>query len=120
MKDDKKPELDFELPPLEEGKPKILRPRKKKPRKRTGLVLDFESEQILELSRLLFKAGLTFHQFFGFLIQQTVIQDERLLLLLEEARGYKKQRILDGKDDKADAETLYSLIQEQLNAGNHN
>ena len=82
--------------------------------KKENIVLTFEADQLLELKRQLFKAGLTYHQFFGYLLQQQVAHDPRMLEFLAEAQNYKKQRILEGKEEKVDAETLYSLIEEKL------
>lgn len=90
--------------------------RKKAPRlKKTTIAMTFEKQQLLELSRLLFVNGLTFHQFFGYLVQQAVFGDERIQQFVKEAQSYKKQRILEGKEEKVDAATLYRMIEEQLN-----
>ncbi|MFA6049925.1 MAG: hypothetical protein WC761_01890 [Candidatus Paceibacterota bacterium] len=82
---------------------------------KTTMLLKFEHNQILELRKVLFANGLTFHQFFGFIIDQLTVNDERLLSLLKEAQNYKKQRILDGKEEDVDPETLYRMIENELN-----
>jgi len=85
--------------------------------KKSAVTIGFEPGQLLELSRVMFVSGLTFHQFFGYLVQQIISGDERLLELIKEAQNYKKQRILEGKEEKVDAATLYRMIEEQLNVG---
>jgi hypothetical protein len=98
--------------------PKIPKERRKKRKtkfRKENIVLMFEHSQLLELKKQLFKAGLTYHQYFGYLVQQQVAHDSRMLELMNEAQNYKKQRILEGKEQNIDAEILYSLIQEKLN-----
>ena len=46
-------------------------------------------------------------------MQQISINDQRLVELLNEATQYKKQRILEGKEEHVDAETLYRMIEEE-------
>lgn len=48
----------------------------------------------------------------GYVIQQISVNDERLVDILQEATEYKKQRILEGKEEHVDAETLFRLIEE--------
>lgn len=77
------------------------------------LELRFSQEEMLNLKKVLFSHGLTAHQFMGYLIQQISINDQRLVELLDEATHYKKQRILEGKEEHVDAETLYRMIEEE-------
>ena len=91
--------------------------RKKTVYQKTAMNLSFDHDQLLELTKVLFQSGLTYHQYFGYLVQQTISRDNRLLDLLVEAQKYKKQRVLEGKEESVDAETLYRLIEEQLSDG---
>lgn len=112
LAENKEAEIEMALP----REPRAYRKRKPKLRKE-NIILMFESEQLLELKRQLFQAGLTYHQFFGYLLQQQVAHDPRMMELLAEAQNYKKQRILEGKEEKVDAETLYRMIEERLTDG---
>lgn len=88
------------------GRPKKILPKEM-------LELKFSQEEMLHLKKELFRHGLTAHQFMGYLIQQISINDQRLVELLDEATQYKKQRILEGKEEHVDAETLYRMIEEE-------
>ena len=88
------------------GRPKKILPKEL-------LELRFTKEEMLHLKKELFRHGLTAHQFMGYLIQQISINDQRLVELLDEATQYKKQRILEGKEEHVDAETLYRMIEEE-------
>lgn len=84
--------------------------------KKEALGIHLEAQQMLELKRALFSNGLTAHQFFGYLVSQLNVNDTRLIELLKEAQEYKRQRILDGKEENVDAESLYRLIEDELNS----
>lgn len=76
--------------------------------------MEFDQSQLLELRRVLFIHGLTFHQFFGHVIDQIVIRDEQAMAFLNGAQTYKRKRMLEGREEKVDAETIYGMIEEQL------
>ena len=88
------------------GRPKKILPKEM-------LELKFSREEMLMFKKTLFEHGLTSHQFMGYLMQQISINDQRLVELLNEATQYKKQRILEGKEEHVDAETLYRMIEEE-------
>lgn len=88
------------------GRPKKVLPKEL-------LELKFTQEEMLNFKKVLFRHGLTAHQFMGYVIQQISVNDQRLVEILEEATGYKKQRILEGKEEHVDAETLYRMIEEE-------
>jgi hypothetical protein len=88
------------------GRPKKVLPKEL-------LELKFTKEEMLNFKKVLFRHGLTAHQFMGYVIQQISVNDQRLVEILEEATGYKKQRILEGKEEHVDAETLYRMIEEE-------
>jgi hypothetical protein len=77
------------------------------------LELRFSQEEMLHFKRTLFQYGLTAHQFMGYMMQQMSINDPRIVELLNEATNYKKQRILEGKEETVDAETIYKLIEDE-------
>lgn len=112
--DSSKVEMQSFIPAMDEATTRRFRRRRKKHKPKTELILKFDADRLLDMHRLLFEHGLTFHQFFGYITQQLVERDPRLMVLVEEARQYKKQRVLEGKEQSVDAETLYSLIQEHL------
>lgn len=87
--------------------------RPKKVLSKDLLELRFSQDEMLNLKKVLFRHGLTAHQFMGYLMQQISINDQRLVELLDEATQYKKQRILEGKEEHVDAETLYRMIEEE-------
>lgn len=86
--------------------------RPKKVLSKELLELRFTREEMLTFKKVLFQHGLTAHQFMGYVIQQISIHDGRLMELLQEATEYKKQRILEGKEEFIDAETLFRMIEE--------
>ena len=88
------------------GRPKKILPKEL-------LELKFTQEEMLYFKKELFRHGLTAHQFMGYLMQQMSINDQRLVELLNEATQYKKQRILEGKEEHVDAETLFRMIEEE-------
>ena len=81
---------------------------------RDNLVIKLDSGQRLDLKRILFAKGLTAHQWFAYLIQQLTMDDPRLVELTEEATTYKKQRMLEGRSEKLDPETIYQIISDEL------
>ncbi len=87
------------------GRPKKVLPKEM-------LELRFTQEEMLNFKKILFRHGLTAHQFMGYVIQQISVNDQRLVEILQEATEYKKQRILEGKEEHVDAETLFRLIEE--------
>lgn len=87
------------------GRPKKILPKEM-------LELKFTQEEMLYFKKILFEYGLTAHQFMGYLLQQISINDQRLIELLTEATEYKKQRIMEGKEEHVDAATLFRLIEE--------
>lgn len=89
----------------------VGRPKKVLPKEL--LELNFSQEEMINFKKVLFRHGLTAHQFMGYVIQQISINDQRLVELLDEATHYKKQRILEGKEEHVDAETLYRMIEEE-------
>lgn len=91
--------------------------REKKILYKNLLSLEFTNDEILLLKKTLFQYGLTAHQFMGYVMQQMSINDPRVLELLDEATGYKKQRILEGKEKHVDAETIYRMIADELQKG---
>ena len=88
------------------GRPKKVLPKEL-------LELKFTQEEMLNFKKVLFRHGLTAHQFMGYVIQQISVNDERLVDILQEATEYKRQRILEGKEEHVDAETLYRMIEEE-------
>ena len=88
------------------GRPKKVLPKE-------ILELKFTQEEMLNFKMVLFRHGLTAHQFMGYVIQQISVNDQRLVEILQEATEYKKQRILEGKEEHVDAETLYRMIEEE-------
>lgn len=88
--------------------------KKTKPLHKTALFLEFDHDQVLELKRILFRHGLTAHQFFAYVIEQMTVCDPRLEEILQEATDYKKRKILDGQMDKVDPQTLYKMIEDEI------
>lgn len=76
------------------------------------LELRFTCEELLHFKSILFEYGLTAHQFIGYILQQVSVHDQRIIELLTEATEYKKQRIMEGKEEDVDATTLFRLIEE--------
>ena len=89
------------------GRPKKILPKE-------IMELRFSQEEMMMFKKTLFQHGLTSHQFMGYVMQQISLNDQRLVEILEEAMQYKKQRILEGKEEHVDAETLYRMINDEL------
>jgi len=85
-----------------------------KPVKQLLSGMDFEYTQLLELRKVLFLHGLTLHQLFGHFIDQIVLRDEQAMQFLQGAQTYKRRRMLEGREEKVDAETMYGMIEQQL------
>lgn len=81
---------------------------------KTTIVFQFEKQQLLDLRRLLFAQGLNPQSFFSYLTDRIAICDPRLEDFFKEAKEYKINRVLERKMDKADADTIYSIIEQQL------
>lgn len=84
--------------------------------KKTTVKIELEHDTMLGLKKALFANGLTMHQFIGFLFDHIGFNDERIKSLLEDAKTYKKNKIREGSEQQVDAETLYSIIEEELRA----
>ena len=89
------------------GRPKKILPKE-------IMELRFSQEEMMMFKKTLFQHGLTSHQFMGYVMQQISLNDQRLVEILEEATQYKKQRILEVKEEHVDAETLYRMINDEL------
>jgi len=81
--------------------------------KRT-ITFQFEHQQLLDLRRILFQKGLNPQLFFSYIATKVAMCDPQIEALYEGAKKYKLDRALDRKLEKADADTIYSLIEQQL------
>lgn len=97
-----------------------LRKRQKMHRPKTTVGIHMDAQHLLDMLKLLFEHGLTFHQFFNFITQQAIERDPRVMELVIEAQGHKRQRMLEGRENTIEPETLYAMIQERLEEMGHN
>jgi len=78
------------------------------------ITFQFEHQQLLDLRRILFQKGLNPQIFFSYIATRVGMCDPQLDSLYEGALKYKLERALDRKLEKADADTIYSLIEQEL------
>lgn len=80
--------------------------------KKTDITLNFEAGAMLDFRKVLFRVGLCPQQFFTYIVDQAITNDERLLELIDEARDYKTKSSLKKSDNTLDADALYDLIEQ--------
>ena len=80
--------------------------------KKTDIALNFEAGAMLDFRKLLFRSGLCPQQFFTYIVDQAILNDDRLLELISEARDYKTKSSLRKSDNTLDADALYDLIEQ--------
>lgn len=88
--------------------------------KKTKIVLDFDSDSLKELRKVLFKRGLTPQQFLTYVVELVSLRDERVSELMDEAITHKQTNSGRGRANQHDAELLYKLIEERLKESNKN
>ena len=88
--------------------------------KKTKIVLDFDSDSLKELRRVLFKRGLSPQQFLTYVVELVSLRDNRVSELMDEALKHKKTNSGKGRANQHDAELLYQLIEERLKDSNKN
>ncbi|NBW56934.1 hypothetical protein EBR43_03960 [bacterium] len=77
------------------------------------ITFQFEHQQLLDLRKILFQKGLNPQIFFSYIATRVGMCDPELEKFYEGAMKYKLERIMDRKLEKADADTIYSLIKAQ-------
>lgn len=88
--------------------------------KKTKIVLDFDSDSLKELRKVLFQRGLTPQQFLTYVVELVSLRDERVSELMDEALTNKQTNSGKRRANKHDAELLYKLIEERLKESNKN
>ncbi len=78
------------------------------------ITFQFEHQQLLDLRKILFQKGLNPQIFFSYIATRVGMCDPELEKFYEGAMKYKLERIMDRKLEKADADTIYSLIEREL------
>ena len=103
------------------AKKRTSRRRSPKLKKQKKIHINVDSSVFLEFKRFIFHHDLTIHQFLGYLIQQASVNDDRVLELAKEARGYKQERIRELQNKPTGFETgslsaqdLYQMIEEKV------
>ena len=81
---------------------------------KTSIFFRLEKEALLQLRKTLFKEGLSPQEFFAFIIERLVLEDERLEDLVQELHDLKlNERVKGGIDRKhVNADSLYEAIEE--------
>jgi hypothetical protein len=82
------------------------------PIKKHKIVLDLEYESLKELRKVLFSRGLSVQGFLSYVAELVSIRDPQMDSVLEGAVNGKEKR--HKKNNKADAESLYALIEQEL------
>ena len=82
--------------------------------KKRKMWLEFEVQSLLDLRKILFREKLTMNDFFRYLIDMLITNDERMVQFLHEAREYKTDKaLIDPENEKMDADMLYDLIKRE-------
>lgn len=81
--------------------------------KKTHLTLSFDEEALFELRKALFKEGLSPQEFFAFIIERIMLEDERTEALIQELCDLKKDELVKGGVNRkfANADSLYDVIE---------
>lgn len=82
------------------------------PIKKHKIVLDLEHETLMELRKVLFRRGVSVQGFLSYISELVSIQDPRIGLILDEIPEVQDGR--KTKSNKADADTLYALIEQEI------
>lgn len=85
--------------------------------KKKSILLSFDNEALLQTRKILFKNRLSLQEFFAFICERIVLQDERIELLIEDLRKLKDEYNVKGGVDrtvKVDADSLYDAIEADL------
>ena len=76
--------------------------------------LEFEAQSLMDLRKMLFRENLTMNDFFRYVVDLVITNDDRMTTLMKEAREHKADKAFYAKsDDKIDAEMLYDLIKKE-------
>ena len=84
--------------------------------KKKTVLLSFDDETLLQTRRFLFKNRLSLQEFFAFICERIILQDERIELLIDDLKKMKIDNNVKGGVDrvKADANSLYDVIEASL------
>lgn len=82
--------------------------------KKTKIVLDFDSDSLKELRKILFSNGLRPQQFLKYVVELVSMRDERMNTLMTEAFEYIEENSPTGRRNHHDAESIYKLIEKEL------
>jgi hypothetical protein len=90
--------------------------------KKTSILLKFDEEALLSLRRILFKNGLGAQEFFAFIIERMMLNDERIETLIEDLCELKTEDMMKGGVNRKNinADTLYEAIEAQLKKDTNN
>lgn len=77
------------------------------------VILSFNKESLLELRKILFREKITLQSFHSYVIELVIMNDHRLEEIIKEIPKVKNK--IKAKSNKNDADTLYAMIEQQLN-----
>lgn len=77
------------------------------------IVLDLDYENLKELRRVLFGKGMSAQYFLSYVAELASIRDPRIESILNDAIENKIKQSIEG-NNKADADTLYHMIEQEL------
>lgn len=80
------------------------------PIKKNKILLDIEHETLVELRKVLFKHGVSVQGFFSYVSDLISMRDPAIEAILERMPKTKHKT----KTNKADANTLYALIEQEI------
>lgn len=81
--------------------------------KKHKIVLDLDYESLKELRRVLFGKGISVQFFLSHIAELVSIRDPRIESILDDAVDNKIKQSIEG-NDKTDADTLYRMIEQEL------
>lgn len=80
--------------------------------KKHKIVLDLEHETLIELRKVLFRRGVSVQGFLSYISELVSIRDPRIEPILDEIPEVQDKR--KTKSNKADADTLYAMIEQEI------
>lgn len=85
--------------------------------KKSAILVSLDEEALLELRKILFRRGLGPHEFFAFMVDRLILEEERMEELVQELSEAKSQDLMRGGIDRKNvtANSLYEAIEAELN-----
>lgn len=95
-------------------------PKKRERLKKRTILLALDEEALLSMRRILFRRGLGAQEFFAFIVERLIFEDENLEVLVHELSELKTEHVMRGGVERRDvtADSLYEAIEAKLKEKN--